>query len=71
MRGPFTAIFCRNVMIYFDKETQYALLKKMMPLLGPDGRFFAGHSESLFHAADLVTACGRTVYRSAIAKPRA
>ena len=71
MRGPFTAIFCRNVMIYFDKETQYALLKRMMPLLGPQGRFFAGHSESLFHAADLVTACGRTVYRSAMAKPRA
>jgi len=65
MRGPFTAIFCRNVMIYFDKQTQHGLLKKMMPLLGPDGRFFAGHSESLFHAADVVTSCGRTVYRRA------
>jgi len=65
MRGPFTAIFCRNVMIYFDKPTQYRLLGRLVPLLGQDGLLFAGHSESFFHAADLVTSCGRTVYRPA------
>ncbi|HEY1077816.1 MAG TPA: CheR family methyltransferase [Fontimonas sp.] len=63
MRGPFEAIFCRNVMIYFDKPTQRAVLQRMMPLLAPEGRFFAGHSESFFHAVDLVASCGRTVYR--------
>ncbi|MGQ0501708.1 MAG: CheR family methyltransferase [Panacagrimonas sp.] len=65
MRGPFQAIFCRNVMIYFDKGTQLNVLQRMVPLLAPDGLLFAGHSESFFHAADLITACGRTVYRPA------
>ena len=44
-------IFCRNVMIYFDKETQLAILKKFAPLLRSDGLLFAGHSEH-FHNAD-------------------
>ena len=63
MRGPFTAIFCRNVMIYFDKPTQHSVLQRMVPLLARDGRFFAGHSESFFQSADLVLPCGQTVYR--------
>ncbi|MDP3293848.1 MAG: CheR family methyltransferase [Nevskia sp.] len=63
MKGPFDAIFCRNVMIYFDKPTQLAVLRKMVPLLAPDGLFFAGHSESFFHATDLIKPIGRTVYR--------
>jgi len=63
MHGPFKAIFCRNVMIYFDKPTQYQILKRIAPLLAADGRFFAGHSESFLHAADIVESVGRTVYR--------
>jgi chemotaxis protein methyltransferase CheR len=63
LRGPFDAIFCRNVMIYFDKPTQYRILSRIMPLLARDGLFFAGHSESFFHAADLLKPLGRTVYR--------
>lgn len=63
MRGPFDAIFCRNVMIYFDKPTQLAVLHRMVPLLAPDGLFFAGHSESFFHAGDLIRSVGRTIYR--------
>ncbi|MGQ3058338.1 MAG: CheR family methyltransferase [Nevskia sp.] len=63
MKGPFDALFCRNVMIYFDKPTQRDILLKMAPLLSPDGLFFAGHSESFFHATDIVTSIGRTVYR--------
>ena len=65
LRGPFDAIFCRNVMIYFDKPTQREILARFRPLLAPDGLLFAGHSESFFHAADLFRSCGRTVYSRA------
>lgn len=62
VKGPFDAIFCRNVMIYFDKPTQYGILKRFLPLLRSDGALFAGHSESFLHAADLFRPLGRTVY---------
>ncbi|MEW6313471.1 MAG: CheR family methyltransferase [Pseudomonadota bacterium] len=62
VRGPLDAIFCRNVMIYFDKETQYRILKKFVPLLRPDGLLFAGHSENFYHATDLFRLRGKTVY---------
>jgi chemotaxis protein methyltransferase CheR len=65
VRGPFHAIFCRNVMIYFDKTTQYGILRKFAPLLRPDGVMFAGHSESFHHAADLFRLRGKTVYELA------
>jgi chemotaxis protein methyltransferase CheR len=62
LRGPFDAIFCRNVMIYFDKPTQRGILEKFAPLLGAGGLLFAGHSESFQHAADLFQLKGKTVY---------
>ena len=62
LKGPFDVMFCRNVMIYFDKPTQYQILKKFAPLLQPDGLLYAGHSESFLHAADLFHSLGRTVY---------
>lgn len=65
IRGPFDAIFCRNVMIYFDKQTQYKILKKFVPLLAPDGLLFAGHSESFQHAVDLFKLREKTVYELA------
>lgn len=65
LRGGYTAVFCRNVMIYFDKPTQYHVLQRIAPLLAPGGRMYAGHSESFNHALDLVTPCGRTIYRAA------
>lgn len=65
LRGPLDAIFCRNVMIYFDKPTQYQIIKQSAPLLRQEGLFFAGHSENFQHAADLIRLVGKTVYQRA------
>jgi chemotaxis protein methyltransferase CheR len=62
LRPPLDAIFCRNVMIYFDKPTQLSILKKFAPLLRNDGLLFAGHSESFYHAGEYFKLRGRTVY---------
>jgi len=62
IHAPVDAIFCRNVMIYFDKPTQYKILKKMKPILKPDGLLFLGHSEAIYHASDLFRLRGQTVY---------
>ncbi len=59
----FDAVFCRNVMIYFDKQTQCTILEKLRRVLQPNGRLYVGHSENLFHAKDLYQLCDRTVYR--------
>jgi chemotaxis protein methyltransferase CheR len=64
-RAPFDAVFCRNVMIYFDKPTQYEVLQRIAGVLAPDGLLFAGHSESFLHAAELFKPVGKTVYRRA------
>jgi chemotaxis protein methyltransferase CheR len=60
--GMFDVMFCRNVMIYFDKDTQYKILQRFEPMLESDGLLFAGHSESLYHASDLFKLRGQTVY---------
>ena len=65
IRGPFEAIFCRNVLIYFDKPTQLRVLERFAPLLHPDGLMFAGHSESFHHAAHLFRLRRNTVYELA------
>ena len=65
VRGPLDALFCRNVMIYFDKPTQHKILARFAPLLGDNGLLFAGHSESFLHAADVFRSLGKTVYELA------
>jgi len=62
LRGGLDAIFCRNVMIYFDKATQLRILTRFEPLLQADGLLFAGHSESFHHATHLFRLQGKTVY---------
>lgn len=66
IRGQLDCIFCRNVMIYFDKDTQLAILKKFAPMLQPDGLLFAGHSENFYHAAAYFKLRGQTVYERVI-----
>ena len=62
MRGPFDVVFCRNVIIYFDKRTQADLFKKIQQLM-PQGRhLFIGHSESLLHVSDQFESQGGTIY---------
>jgi len=60
--GPFDVIFCRNVMIYFDKPTQSKILSRFAPLMKPDGLLFAGHSENFLHVSDVFRLRGKTVY---------
>lgn len=65
MRGAFDIIFCRNVVIYFDKQTQKVLFERYAKLLNHDGYLFVGHSESLFRVTDSFSLIGKTIYRRA------
>lgn len=60
--GPFDAVFCRNVMIYFDKPTQGKILARFAPLMKPDALLFAGHSENFLYVSDAFKLRGKTVY---------
>ncbi|MGE5649639.1 MAG: CheR family methyltransferase [Bacillota bacterium] len=60
--GQFDAIFCRNVMIYFDKPTQSKILSRFVPLMKPDALLFAGHSENFLYVSDAFKLRGKTVY---------
>ncbi|TAN51100.1 MAG: chemotaxis protein CheR [Methylococcaceae bacterium] len=68
LQGAFDAIFCRNVMIYFDKNTQYKILQRFAPLLEPHGLLFVGHSESLHHATEFFRLRKQTVYELAASR---
>jgi chemotaxis protein methyltransferase CheR len=63
-KGQFDFIFCRNVMIYFDKKTQEELVNKMASFLTPGGYLFVGHSESLTGLTHKLTYVRPAVYRN-------
>jgi len=62
LRTQFDAIFCRNVMIYFDKPTQSQVLSRFDPLTKPGGLLFAGHSENFTYVTQSFRLRGQTVY---------
>jgi chemotaxis protein methyltransferase CheR len=63
LSGQFDAIFCRNVMIYFDKATQRKILSRFVPLMKPHALLFAGHSENFLYVSDALRLRGKTVYQ--------
>lgn len=64
MKGPFDAVFCRNVVIYFDEKTQMRLLNRFATLLRPGGFLYLGHSERMVGPAEaLFRLDGTTTYR--------
>ncbi len=63
MRGPLDVVFCRNVVIYFDKETQRDLFARISRLQRPGDLLFLGHSESLFKVSESYALIGKSIYR--------
>ncbi|MCL6744376.1 MULTISPECIES: CheR family methyltransferase [Kosakonia] len=61
--APFDAIFCRNVMIYFDQNTQEKLLQRFAKMLKPGGLLFVGHSEHFQNLTSPFRLLGQSVYR--------
>jgi chemotaxis protein methyltransferase CheR len=61
-RDPFDAVFCRNVMIYFDAETQRKVLESIYKVMKPGGLLFVGHAENFSDSKDLFALKGKTVY---------
>jgi len=61
--GHFDAVFCRNVMIYFDGPTKTKLIDRFVQKLKPGGWLYIGHSESLLGSHDKLELVGRTIYR--------
>ncbi len=62
VKGPYDVIFCRNVMIYFDKPTQAQVLSRFEPLMKPGALLFAGHSENFTYVSQAFRLRGQTVY---------
>ena len=58
----FDVVFCRNVMIYFDRPTQRKVLERIHRVMEPGGLLFVGHSENFNDARDLFSLRGKTVY---------
>lgn len=65
IKVPLDVIFCRNVMIYFDDQTQIEVLTRMVKQMKPDGLYVAGHSENFNSQSHLVVPMGQTLYRPA------
>lgn len=63
LKGPFDIIFCRNVVIYFDKPTQKILFERYAEILHPEGYLYVGHSESLYRVTKRFELIGNTIYK--------
>ncbi|MEI6985109.1 MAG: protein-glutamate O-methyltransferase [Rhodospirillaceae bacterium] len=63
MRGPFDVIFCRNVLIYFDRAGRTEVISKFAELLQPGAFLYLGHSESLYGVSGSFDQVGATIYR--------
>ncbi len=61
-KDPFDAVFCRNVMIYFDAPTQRKVLEKIHRVMKPGALLFVGHAENFSDSRDLFVLKGKTVY---------
>lgn len=66
MSGLFDVIFCRNVVIYFDKPTQKVLFDRYSDILPNNGFLFLGHSESMFKVSNRFNLIGKTIYQNKI-----
>jgi len=62
-KGPFDAVFCRNVVIYFNQDTQRQLLDRIADHMTPGGYLFMGHSETLHNVSNRFKLIGKTIYR--------
>jgi chemotaxis protein methyltransferase CheR len=65
MTGLFDVVFCRNVVIYFDKPTRTELFNRFADSMQPDSTLFIGHSETLHNVSDRFVPAGKTIYRKA------
>ncbi|MCG8613484.1 MAG: chemotaxis protein CheR, partial [Pseudomonadales bacterium] len=63
MKGSFDVIFCRNVVIYFSKDTQRVLFDRYADILSDGGYLFIGHSETLHRVTDRFRSLGKTIYQ--------
>lgn len=63
MSGPFDAIFCRNVLIYFDRPGRLQVIEKFTHMIGVRGYLFLGHSESLYGVSNHFRQVGPTIYQ--------
>lgn len=62
VKGPFDAIFCRNVTIYFDKPTQRSVFERFQQVLRPEGFLYIGHSENIGSGVTGFSSVGKTIY---------
>jgi len=63
VKGPFDAIFCRNVVIYFDKPTQARIFTRLGKVLASDGYLYVGHSENAAYSESPFKLVGKTIYQ--------
>ncbi len=71
IRTSFDVVFCRNVLIYFDRATQLDVVNRLVERLSPDGELYLGHSESLVGTRAGLRALGRTAFAHALPRDAA